>query len=211
MADLIISPEAEKALEPLLAEIASIAYMTEQGLRNTCRSDALESEFSLLRDTVARLGWIADIGLRRLGSLNCMHEGKADEWLLPTSCVEKEVAMADDIIDLPMAAKEPLPKQRHWGQYPKGVIPGWKVAQRRKVREAERKRFEARIEAGIKAGIDDATNMRFARAKSLDDFNDSDLLWMLAAHLDQRGLGLQIEGNIVATLRYRVRSYGEAD
>jgi hypothetical protein len=80
----------DRAVENLLAEIASTAYLTEQRLRNTPGDipELYEHEVELLRNTVARLGWMADLALKRLGSLNTMRDGDAAAWMLTPLAVE---------------------------------------------------------------------------------------------------------------------------
>lgn len=72
------------AIEHLLAEIASTAYFTERRLRSTPgdSTELFEFEADLLRNTMARLGWLADMALQRLGSVNCLQDGRAESWLL---------------------------------------------------------------------------------------------------------------------------------
>lgn len=80
----------DRAIENLLGEIASMAYCTEKQLRCTPADipETYEHEAEMLRGVVARLGWIADMALKRLGSINCIHEGDAAAWLLPPLSVE---------------------------------------------------------------------------------------------------------------------------
>ncbi|MGI4776613.1 MAG: hypothetical protein ACRYGA_00615 [Janthinobacterium lividum] len=78
-------PARDEAIEHLLGEIASTANFTEMRLRNTPGDcvELYEYEVDLLRQTVARMGWMADIALRRLGSIGSMvHSGNAEDWLL---------------------------------------------------------------------------------------------------------------------------------
>jgi hypothetical protein len=92
MAKLIVpQSDIEKMVEPLLAEIASVAYMTEEGLRGQSSDGSLAAttaENEMLRHTVARMGWMADVLLHRLESINCMREGNAASWLLPPTCTK---------------------------------------------------------------------------------------------------------------------------
>ena len=83
---------ADPAIEALLAEIASTAYFTERRLRNLpadLHVDATSYEMQIddLRLVVARLGWMADVALQRLDSINTMRNGHAEQWLLPPSCI----------------------------------------------------------------------------------------------------------------------------
>ena len=76
-------PAPDEAIEHLLGEIASTAYVTELRLRHTpgdC-DELLAHEVDQLRQTVARMGWMADMALRRLGSI-VVHSGRAEDWLL---------------------------------------------------------------------------------------------------------------------------------
>lgn len=79
----------DPAIEALLSQIASTAYLTDRRLRLVPVGDARidEMEIDALRDVVMRMGWMADIALQRLGSINTMHNGHAEQWLLPPSCV----------------------------------------------------------------------------------------------------------------------------
>lgn len=77
----------DTAIEQLLSEIASVAYVTGD---RPCKvigssTEELEREIDALFDIVARLGWMADIALRRLDSDNCLRQGEAEAWLLPPS------------------------------------------------------------------------------------------------------------------------------
>ena len=78
-------PVCDTAIEQLLAEIASVAYLTGD---RPCKvigssTEELEREIGALFDIVARLGWMADIALHRLDSDNCLRQGEAALWLLP--------------------------------------------------------------------------------------------------------------------------------
>ena len=78
-------PAPDEAIEHLLGEIANTAYVTELRLRNTPgdAKELYEYEVDLLRQTVARMGWMADIALQRLDStINMVHRGSAEDWLL---------------------------------------------------------------------------------------------------------------------------------
>jgi len=78
------------AIESLLGEIASMAYCTDKHLSNHPAdvNDAYQYEADMLRDVVARMGWIADMALKRLDSINCIHGGDAAAWLLPARCTD---------------------------------------------------------------------------------------------------------------------------
>lgn len=80
-----IAPDG--ATEALFAEIASRAYLTKQQQRESdigVDHDELMLDIEELRATVAQMGWMADIALKRLGSANCIHDGDAAAWLLPS-------------------------------------------------------------------------------------------------------------------------------
>jgi hypothetical protein len=84
---------SDPAIEALLAEIASTAYLTERlqsDLPLDLPFDATnhQTQIDNLRLVVARLGWMADIALQRLGSMNTMRNGDAAQWLLPAVCVD---------------------------------------------------------------------------------------------------------------------------
>lgn len=83
-------PAPDRAIEALLAEIASTAYFTEARAATASAPEPEEMTFELarLRDTIARMGWMADVALKRLDSENCMYEGDAAAWLLPAGCFE---------------------------------------------------------------------------------------------------------------------------
>ena len=78
------------ALEALLAEIASTAFLTEEMLQESIwdRPEAAVSMCRVLRKTIARMGWMADIGLHRLDSINCMRDGDAAQWMMPPYAVD---------------------------------------------------------------------------------------------------------------------------
>lgn len=77
-------PARDGAIEGLLAEIASVAYLTDRGPQaRVGEVEALEHENTALRSVISRMGWLADIALHRLGSDNCLRQGKANAWLLP--------------------------------------------------------------------------------------------------------------------------------
>ncbi|MGF6526034.1 hypothetical protein [Variovorax sp. PvP013] len=80
----------DRAIEILLAEIATTAYSTEQELRASPADNAelYEHEVDRLRGVVARLGWMADIALQRLGSIHTLCNGHAEQWLLPPLAIE---------------------------------------------------------------------------------------------------------------------------
>ena len=71
------------AVESMLSEINSAAYFTESLFQKVgAPAESQEDEVQTLRDIIARMGWMADLALNRLGSPNCMYEGRAEEWLL---------------------------------------------------------------------------------------------------------------------------------
>ncbi|MGF6526035.1 hypothetical protein [Variovorax sp. PvP013] len=74
----------DDAIEALFEEIANTAYLTEERLKVTPTDDAeLQAhELDVLRRVVRRLGWIADMGLHRVGSNRTIYEGDAVAWLL---------------------------------------------------------------------------------------------------------------------------------
>lgn len=71
--------------EQLLSQIVITAYDTEQRLRETPLDivELHEYEIEQLRQTIARLGWMADVALKRMGSMECLQRGDAAAWLLP--------------------------------------------------------------------------------------------------------------------------------
>ncbi|RZI75179.1 MAG: hypothetical protein EOP13_06290 [Pseudomonas sp.] len=75
---------SDDAIEALFEEIANTAYLTEERLKVTPTDDSeLQAhELDVLRRIVRRLGWIADMGLHRVGSNRTIHEGDAVAWLL---------------------------------------------------------------------------------------------------------------------------------
>lgn len=80
-------PALDRGTEALLAEIASTAYFTEQLFRKVAGvEDQQEDEIDTLRSAVARMGWMADLALKRQGSHRVMFEGSAEHWLLPPDC-----------------------------------------------------------------------------------------------------------------------------
>jgi hypothetical protein len=85
---------ADRIVEQLLGQITMTAYSTEQRLRETPGDvpEIYESEIELLRHTVARLGWMADLALKSMGSNDCLLCGDATAWLLAPSTVEALVA-----------------------------------------------------------------------------------------------------------------------
>ncbi|RYG57334.1 MAG: hypothetical protein EON56_02680 [Alphaproteobacteria bacterium] len=72
-----------RAIEALLGEITSAAYFTESlhAKLDVTEGDK-DDEIHALRQVVARMGWMADMALHRLGSHNCLREGRAQDWLL---------------------------------------------------------------------------------------------------------------------------------
>lgn len=79
------STQTATDLEALLAEIAATAYLTEELLKSSNHDagfDTCTHMLHVLRHTVRRLGWMADMGLKRIDSINCMHDGDAASWLL---------------------------------------------------------------------------------------------------------------------------------
>lgn len=81
---------SDPAIEVLLAEIVDVAHGAEQHMRLTPfdTPEIHEYHASMLRGVVARLGWMADIALQRLGSIHTMCNGSAEQWLLTSASVE---------------------------------------------------------------------------------------------------------------------------
>lgn len=90
MTDAINQPQTE-AWEALLSEIASTAFLAEEMLQESIwdSPEASACMSRMLRQTIARMGWMADIGLHRLGSSNCMHGGDAVQWMMPPYAIKK--------------------------------------------------------------------------------------------------------------------------
>lgn len=73
-----------QAVEGLLGQIAQIAHSTEQMLRNTDATGSYEEavlESTMLRETVARLGWLSDLALTKINSVHRIHDGNAVPWM----------------------------------------------------------------------------------------------------------------------------------
>ena len=90
-------PTSDDAIEALFEEIANTAYLTEQRLKVTPTDDSqLQAhKLDVLRRVVRRLGWIADMGLHRVGSNRTIHEGDAVAWLLSpytNECLAQKVS-----------------------------------------------------------------------------------------------------------------------
>lgn len=82
-------PAPDAFIEGVLSEIASGAYLTERGPQSSVGDvEALEYENNVLRGLIAKMGWMADLALRRLDSANCIHNGEAEAWLLPRAVYE---------------------------------------------------------------------------------------------------------------------------
>ncbi|UST54919.1 hypothetical protein NF681_06945 [Comamonadaceae bacterium OTU4NAUVB1] len=86
---LKVASSADPAIESLLSEIAALAHRTDHRLRLLpCGDGEIDAiEVDTLRDVVMRMGWMADVALQRLDSINTMRNGHAEQWLLPPSCI----------------------------------------------------------------------------------------------------------------------------
>ena len=83
-------PATPDALETLFAEIASTAYLAREMFRH-CNNDSEAScaaTLEVVMQKIALMGWMADIGLKRFDSINCMHDARAELWLLPPMAVQ---------------------------------------------------------------------------------------------------------------------------
>jgi hypothetical protein len=100
MAKTIISEPAEapptatsiQAAALLFEEISSVAFNADEFCRNIPVDDdpeVLTLQMDYLRDTVRRIGWLADRGAKKTGS-DEGHPGGADAWLLSPRCLEAQ-------------------------------------------------------------------------------------------------------------------------
>ncbi len=75
----------------IYGEIACDALLAIQGARVFDAEpdvDALALQVEALRHVVARIGWIADTALERLGGISAVVNGGAKEWLLSPRAAE---------------------------------------------------------------------------------------------------------------------------
>lgn len=79
----------DMAIEALLAEIVNTAHRTGDMLRY-CNHDDVRTAPHLVRQleqTVAQLGWTADLALHRMDSMSSLHAGRAECWLFSPVCL----------------------------------------------------------------------------------------------------------------------------
>jgi len=65
-----------------LCELASAAVGLTRDREQTCESlDDLNQRLQVMQYLVDRMGWVADVGLRKLGDSGSM--ARAEDWMLP--------------------------------------------------------------------------------------------------------------------------------
>ena len=90
------APASIQAASCLFEEISRVAFNADEFCRNIPidgdpEAEALQMEF--LRDTVRRIGWLADFGAKKTGSEEG-HPGGDDAWLLSPRCLEAQGSAA---------------------------------------------------------------------------------------------------------------------
>ena len=74
--------DARSALRHV-GELASAALGISRDREQTCESsDDLNQRLQLMQYLVDRMGWVADVGLRKLGDDGSL--ARAEDWMLPT-------------------------------------------------------------------------------------------------------------------------------
>ncbi|QHI99261.1 hypothetical protein GT347_15525 [Xylophilus rhododendri] len=80
-----ITPEALEQARHVLRQLCSLANVAVGLSREAASVDedgeALPHHAQLLQLLVERIGWMADVGLRKLGDSGCF--ARAEDWMLP--------------------------------------------------------------------------------------------------------------------------------
>ena len=90
------APVNTKAAMLIFKEISWAAYNADELCKNIpvdSDPEALELQIGFLRDTVCRLGWLADFGAKKTGN-DQERPGGADAWLLSPRCLEAQGSAA---------------------------------------------------------------------------------------------------------------------